>query len=74
MPVKIPKDVNGNNRPYKDLQRVQINDDGILKVDYTILEDGTKINVYKIDVAVYHVDFREDFGVHIVMSTDDISI
>lgn len=74
MPSKMPKDANGNDRPYKDLQRVEVNDDGILTVEDTILEDGTKVSIYKIDVRVYHVDFREDFGLHIVMSTDDISI
>lgn len=74
MPVKIPKDINGNDRPFRDLQRIKVNDDGILGIDFTILEDGTKVYIYKIDVTVYHVDFREDFGLHLVVSTDDISI
>ena len=49
-------------------------DGNILNETYTVLEDGTKVYIYSINVNVNHIDFNEDFGVHIVASTDQISL
>lgn len=61
-------------RTYLDLQTIQVEDDNILDSSFTVLEDGTKLTVYSINVEVRHIDFKEDFGIHIVASTDNISL
>ncbi len=65
LPDKIPAD-----RTYADLQQISIFDGNILEHTYTVLEDGTKINIYSVNVSVFHVDFNDDFGVHIVASDE----
>ena len=74
LPDRIPKDASGNERKLVDLQRIKITDDGILGINSTVLEDSTIVKVFTLNVLVYHVDFREDFGIHIVVSNDDISM
>ena len=69
LPEKIPE-----GRTFADLQQISIFDGNILNSTYTVLEDGTKVYIYSIDVTVNHIDFNEDFGVHIVASTDQISL
>ena len=72
------KDYLPSNKPsgrvWKDLESITINDDGILNSSYTVLEDGTKVYIYKIDIGVEHIDFLDDFGIHVVATTDDISL
>ena len=60
-------------RTYSDLQNITIMDDTILDSSYMVLEDGTKVTLYRIDVYIHHIDYKEDFGIHIVASTDNIS-
>ena len=69
LPNKLPE-----GRSYNDLAQISVVDDSILNSSYTVLEDGTKIYIYNIDINVYHVDFKDDFGIHIVASTDNISL
>ena len=72
------KDYLPDNKPsgrvWKDLEAISINDDGILNSYSTVLEDGTKVYIYRIDIDVQHIDFTDDFGIHIVATTDDISL
>ena len=68
LPEKIP-----NGRTILDFQSITIEDNNILSTDSAILTDGTVVNIYSIDVYVSHVDFEEDFGIHIVATTDPIS-
>ena len=69
LPDKLP-----NDRAYYDLSAIRINDDAILNSKFTVLEDGTKVYIYTIDIEVSHIDFQDDFGLHIVASTDNISM
>lgn len=69
LPDKIPE-----GRTYTDLAQITMFDGNILNETYTVLEDGTKVSIYSIDVNINHIDFSEDFGVHIVASTDQISL
>ena len=69
LPDKIP-----TGRTFFDVAQIKIVDDAILNETYTVLEDGTKIFVYTIDIEVSHIDFNDDFGIHIVASTDNISM
>ena len=36
-----------------------------------ILEDGTLVSFYAIDVYISHIDFEEDFGIHIVAYSEN---
>lgn len=65
LPEKIP-----SGRSLLDFQSILIEDNTILSTDSVILEDGTTILIYSIDIDVTHLDFNEDFGIHIVATTD----
>lgn len=69
LPERIPE-----GRNLIDLQAITIENKAILKTDTSTLEDGTVVYLYSIDVYISHIDFDEDFGIHIVASTDDISL
>lgn len=68
LPEKIP-----NGRTILDFQSITVEDNNILSTDSAILTDGTVVNIYSIDVYISHIDFEEDFGIHIVATTDPIS-
>ena len=61
LPDKIPE-----GRNLVDLQEIIIENQATFKKDGTTLEDGTMVDLYTIDVNVSHIDFEEDFGIHIV--------
>lgn len=61
-------------RAWIDLESIKVVDDAILDSSYTVLEDGTQVNIYTIDIEVSHIDFKDDFGIHIVASTDYIGM
>lgn len=69
LPKTIPE-----GRNYIDMQSIIVDDKTILKTDSAVLEDGTNVMLYSIDVNISHVDFSQDFGIHIVASTDDVSL
>lgn len=72
------KDVLPENAPQgrtlKELEAIEVNDDGIFNKQFTVLEDGSVVYIYKIDIDINHVDYKEDFGIHIVASTLDVSL
>lgn len=70
---ELPEDI-PEGRTATELQQITIFDGDILRETYTVLEDGTKVYIYNINVNVNHVDFNEDFGIHIVASTDQIGL
>lgn len=61
LPTEIPK-----GRNAVDFQMITIYDTGILGTDSMILEDGTIVTLYSIDVYITHANFDQDFGIHIV--------
>lgn len=67
IPSSIP-----NGGKWKNFQVITMTDDGILDLSSVVLEDGTKVTIYRIDIPIYHLDFDEDFGIHIVATTDDV--
>lgn len=67
LPTTLPE-----NRKWTDLQAVSVMDDSILNSSISVLEDGTKVTVYRIDIYISHLDYDEDFGIHIVATTDDL--
>lgn len=73
-PIKedLPNIVNiPETRSVEEFQTTQIISDSILSVDSIILEDSKVVNIYKIDIYISHIDFEEDFGIHIVATTED---
>ena len=61
LPTVIPE-----GREASDFQTITIQDSNILSTDSLVLEDGTIVTLYSIDVYVSHIDFEQDFGIHIV--------
>lgn len=66
LPTKIP-----TGRDAVDFQTIVIRDSNILSTDSMILEDGTLVSFYAIDVYISHIDFEEDFGIHIVAYSEN---
>ena len=71
---EVLPDTKPEGRSWLDMQSIVVEDSNLLKSDSTILEDGTKVSLYSIDVSISHIDFKQDFGIHIVATTDDISL
>lgn len=69
LPEEIPE-----GRDESDFQTITIEDNNLLSSDSIILDDGTMVTFYSIDVSISHLDFDKDFGIHIVATTDDISL
>ena len=66
LPDKIP-----SGRNILDFQSITVEDNNILTTDSTILSNGEEVDIYSIDVYVSHVDFDQDFGIHIVAVSDE---
>lgn len=74
LPDKLP-----NGRTWLDFQNITVEgnlvtDNSIVSSDTITLEDGTVVVIYSIDIYITHIDFSEDFGIHIVATTEDISL
>lgn len=69
LPNELP-----TGRSWIDLESIKVVDDAILNSTYTVLEDGTQVSIYTIDISISHIDFKDDFGIHIVASTDNLSL
>ena len=69
VPTTLPE-----HRTYLDLQEIRVFDDRIFDSSFVVLEDGTKAYIYTFNVDVSHIDFKDDFGIHIVASTDNIGM
>ena len=67
IPLTIP-----SGGKWKNFQVITMTDDLILDSSSVVLEDGTKVTIYRIDIPIYHLDFEEDFGIHIVATTDEV--
>lgn len=53
-----------------DFQTIKIQDQNILSTDSMVLENGTVVTFYSIDVYISHIDFDEDFGIHITTTSE----
>ena len=73
LPKNKPISTENKTITWEDLQSITINDDGILTSNYDVLEDGTQVYIYNIDIGISHIDYEDDFGLHIVASTIDVS-
>ena len=63
---KIPE-----GRSIKDFQNIYINGDSILTSDSVILDSGLTTKIYSIDIYMEHIDYDDDFGIHIVATDND---
>ena len=69
----LPKNL-PSGRTWLELASIKVFDSGALKKVSHVLDNGNKIDIYSIDIEVSHIDFKEDFGIHIVATTDNISL
>ncbi len=67
LPEKIP-----SGRHAFDFQTIFISTENFVSSDSTVLADGTEIKIYSIDIPIEHIDYEQDFGLHIVASDADI--
>ena len=72
-PIKdtLPKTIPNGRQP-GEFQTIFVSDSDFLSVDSTILSDGTEIKIYSIDIYIEHIDFDDDFGIHIVATNNDV--
>lgn len=61
----VPKNI-PEGREVGDFQSIKIQDENILSTDSIFLENGILVSFYAIDVYISHIDFDDDFGIHIV--------
>lgn len=66
IPKKIP-----TGRHAFDLQTIFISTENFVSSDSTVLADGTEVKIYSIDIPIEHIDYEQDFGLHIVASDAD---
>lgn len=66
----LPKNIPTGRSAY-DFQSIFISSDNFLSVDNALLSDGKEIKIYAIDVSIEHIEYEEDFGLHIVTSDAD---
>ena len=67
----LPKTIPNGRQP-GEFQTIFVSDSDFLSVDSTILADGTEIKIYSIDIYIEHIDFDDDFGIHIVATNNDV--
>lgn len=67
LPSKIP-----TGRSAKDFQSIYINNENFLTTDSVILQDGKEVKIYSIDIYIEHIDYEDDFGIHIVATDNDV--
>ncbi len=66
LPDKIP-----TGRAPGDFQSVFINDINFLSTDSAVLNDGSIIKIFSIDIYIEHIDYDDDFGIHIVTTNSN---
>ena len=67
----LPKTIPNGRQP-GEFQSIFVSDSDFLSVDSTILSDGTEIKIYSLDIYIEHIDFDDDFGIHIVATNNDV--
>ena len=67
----LPNTIPAGRQP-GEFQSIFVSDSDFLSVDSTILADGTEIKIYSIDIYIEHIDFDDDFGIHIVATNNDV--
>lgn len=66
---KLPNEIPTGEKAV-DFQTIKIQDQNILSTDSMVLENGTVVTFYSIDVYISHIDFDEDFGIHITTTSE----
>lgn len=67
----LPKNIPEGRHAY-DFQTIFVSTENFLSSDRTILSDGTEIKIYSIDIAIEHIEYEQDFGLHIVATDFDL--
>lgn len=66
LPDTIPQ-----GRSIKDFQNIYLNNENFLTTDTVILKNGETVKIYSIDIYMEHIDYDDDFGIHIVATDND---
>lgn len=66
IPNKIPE-----GRHASEFQSIFMSDGNFVSVDSTLLVDGKEVKIYSIDIPIEHINYDDDFGLHIVASNAD---
>lgn len=66
LPKKIPE-----GRHAIDFQNIFVYDGNFVSSDSTFLSSGAEVKIFSIDIPIEHIDYEEDFGLHIVASNAD---
>ena len=66
LPDNIP-----TGRSPKDFQNIYVNSDNFLTSESIILNSGVTTKIYSIDINMEHIDYDDDFGIHIVATNND---
>lgn len=66
LPATIP-----SGRHAIDFQTIFINTDNFVSSESVLMPDGSETKIYSIDIPIEHIDYDEDYGIHIVTSTAD---
>ena len=67
----LPQNIPAGRHAY-DFQTIFISTENFLSSDSTVLSDGTSIKIYSIDIAIEHIEYEQDFGLHIVATDFDL--
>jgi len=68
---RLPKNIPEGRHAY-DFQTIFVSNENFLSSDSTRLSDGTEIKIYSIDIAIEHIEYEQDFGLHIVATDLDL--
>lgn len=66
-----PNDKIPAGRSLEEFQTIYIANSDFVSSDTAHLSDGKEIKIYTIDIPIEHIDYEEDFGIHIVTSNAD---
>lgn len=73
LPNKIPVGKNDEEtiNIIKSSQNIYMNSENFLTSDSAILADGKIVKIYSIDIYMEHIDYNDDYGIHIVTTDND---
>ena len=67
----LPNNIPEGRHAY-DFQTIFVSNENFLSSDSTTLSDGTEIKIYSIDITIEHIEYEQDFGIHIVATDFDL--
>lgn len=77
LPSKFPNLVDSSNRDWVEMyynsQAISVMyDDKFYDYEEFQLKDGSSVRIYSIDINISHIDYSDEFGIHIVATNNDV--